>query len=203
MELKKYRVLCWQPADARIEDPVFIDIAPENGVIHNMMFYSRLKLYRGTNPNKNIKNIAGSIYLSVSGEKEPEVTFTQSSPDMQRRLLPQILNTYKKMHEAGKETTINSMISVWEAEMMSDEFMSSDAKAEAKAFEHRTQKRRNLFSLKHPVKTFQEERIQEEKIEFISSLNRRRSAMEHRASQDSEINPIERMRQRMRQYDGD
>ncbi|MBR1756565.1 MAG: hypothetical protein IJ738_03235 [Alphaproteobacteria bacterium] len=206
MEAKKYRVMCWQPANFGFQDPFFVDIAPENGVIHNMMFYSRLKLYRGNDPTKNIRNIANSIYLAAIDDQEPDISFPQATPDMQKRLLPIILDTFNKMRAEGKETTLTTILSAWETEKMAEEFLPASAKKDADAFERRERQKRSMFAAKHlPLhpQTPQEEQILQQKEEFISSARHHQTALERRAFQDAELNPIERMKAKMRQYDGD
>jgi hypothetical protein len=203
MEEKKYRVMCWQPANFGFQDPFFVDIAPENGVIHNMMFYSRLKIYRGSNPHKNIKNIGGSIYISVIENQEPNVVFQQADEFDRKRLLPQILQTYYQMRADNKETTLSAIISAWEAEKMAEEFLPPWAKKDKIDFEQRERRKRHEFMQKHSPQTPQEEQIIHEEKEFISSVRHHQEAMEHRAAQDAAIDPIERMKAKMRQYDGD
>jgi hypothetical protein len=206
MEAKKYRVMCWQPSTSDFEDEIYADIAPENGVAHNMMFYSRLRLYRGNDPTKNICNIANSIYLSVIDNQEPDISFPQATPDMQKRLLPIILDTFNKMRAEGKETTLTTILSAWETEKMAEEFLPASAKKDADAFERRERQKRSMFAAKHlPLhpQTLQEEQILREEEEFISSARHHQEAIKHRAAQDAELNPIERMKAKMRQYDGD
>ena len=96
MMIKKeeYRVICWQPATSSLDDQIFADIVPANGVIHDMIFYTRLKLMRGNESAMTIRDIAKSIYLNVIGNNEPEITFAQSTIVSKEQLRSVILKTY-------------------------------------------------------------------------------------------------------------
>ena len=59
MEVKKYKVVCSQP---KFSDEIYIDIAPDNGVIHDQIFFSRMLLHRQVN-NHPLSRLFGSIYL--------------------------------------------------------------------------------------------------------------------------------------------
>lgn len=204
MEAKKYRVICWQPSTSRIDDEIFVDIAPENGVIHNMMFYSRLKLYRGNDPKKNIIDRAKSVYLCVKDEKkEPEIVFEQMTDVSHERLIPLIIDAYKKMREDGRESTLSNILSAWETERMAEEFNSLSAKKDAEAYEKREKARRMRFAEKHNPQTPQEERRYQNEEEFSAAIMRRQIAMQNQAQRDAAQDPISRMKEKMRQYEGD
>ena len=67
MEKKEYRVVC---SEERWTNKIFIDIAPANGVIHDMIYAAR----KAKNPN--VSNLAGSVYLSHVDGMEPEIEFS-------------------------------------------------------------------------------------------------------------------------------
>lgn len=116
MSRKQYRVLC---SKEPFKDNIVVDIAPAGGVTHEMILASRKK------QNDKLENYAGSIYLMDIDGKEFEITFgsfkfpaANNNPNAKRselyryyeklynRLSPLILETYKKMKEAGKEATL-------------------------------------------------------------------------------------------------
>lgn len=117
MSRKQYRVIC---SKERFKDEVIIDIAPADGVIHDMIFASRQK------ENPKLENYAGSIYLTDIEGQEPEITFgkfkfsaqqdnvsTRKSPmymyyeSLAKELTPKIMQTFNKMKAAGKEATLD------------------------------------------------------------------------------------------------
>ena len=137
MEIKKYKVVCSKP---RFSDTIFIDIAPDSGVIHDQIFFSRIQLYKqpGAQP---LDHLYGSIYLQdINGEVSvefPEPQARKNSPDYAGiikeydKLRPQIINRYREMCEIGQDSTlfiygINDMFE-----------LSAEKNAEAKAFERR------------------------------------------------------------------
>ena len=212
MSIKQYRVICWQPSTSRLEDEIFVDIAPRFTVIHNMMFYSRLKLFRGNDPHKNIVSLAGSVYLNDIDGKNIDIDFSQRTDVARERLIPLILDAYHKMCAEGKETTLSAIIGAAEAEQMADEFRSESAKRDAEIFEKRERARRQIFALKHSPKdsqtshfpqTPQEERILQNNKELIDSVSRKQNAMIERANRDAKQDPIARMKEKMKQYSGD
>ncbi len=203
MNVKKYRVLCWQPSDSRIEDEVFVDIAPEDGVIHNMIFYSRMKLFRVSYPDKKIVNRAGSVFLSVVDDNEPEIVFEQATDISKDRLIPLILKTFKKMKEQNTESTLGFTISAWEAEKMAEEFLSQDYKDDVERFTEKERRHRSAFVEKHYPQSIQEEQILNKENDFAQVFARREIAMSEQAARDAIQNPIERMKEKMQRYSGD
>lgn len=202
MDVKKYRVICWQPQGAR-DDKVYVDIAPEDGVIHDMMFYSRLRLYRATNPNKMINDVAKSVYLSVAPGKEPEIEFSQR-PYLPEDVLKQvILQTYRDMKESGRESTLANIMSAYQTEAYKDEV--HGVSADERDFMRRQAKKRALIEKKteYYAQTPQQQREKEESQSFKRVMERRKMTMNYREQQDKEMDPIERMRQRMQRFSGD
>ncbi len=204
MSIKQYRVICWQPSTSSVEDEIFVDIAPRFEVTHNMMFYSRLKLFRGNDNNKKIVSLAGSVYLNdIEPKHDIDIVFSQITDVPQRRLIPIILDAYKKMRSEGKETTLQETVSAWQAEQMSEEFRSDKAKQDAEIFERRERERRQKFADKHLSQTPKEETEQQHEEEFSGLSARKRNAMIDRARRDAIQDPISRMKAKMKQFSGD
>ena len=191
-------------ADSRIEDEVFIDIAPENGVIHQMMFYSRLKLLREENPKKTIINRAGSVHLSVN-EKTDElnIEFKQHTDIPQEKLIPLIVSAYKQMRSQGMESTLPAIISNCDAEKMAEEFICESAKKDIETFEKKERERRLRFAQKHSAQTPQEERLQQNIEESFIKSEHRETAIINRAKLDAKQDPVARMKEKMSRYSGD
>lgn len=116
MSRKQYRVICCKEP---FKDDIIVDIAPAGGVTHEMILASRKK------QNDKLENYAGSIYLMDIDGKDFEITFgsfkfpsSNNNPNAKKtelyryyerlydKLSPLILETYKKMKEAGKEATL-------------------------------------------------------------------------------------------------
>lgn len=117
MSRKQYRVIC---SKERFKDDVIIDIAPADGVIHEVIFASRKK------ENPKLENYGGPIYLTDIDGQKPEITFgdfklseqlvnapARKSPmymyyeSLARELTPKIVETFNKMKAAGKEATLD------------------------------------------------------------------------------------------------
>ena len=137
MEIKRYKVVCSQP---RLSDEIYIDIAPDGGIIHDQIFFSRIQLNKQLN-NQPLSRLFGSIYLQDSnGDISVEFPKPQARKDspiyqgVMRQysfLEPQIAETYRKMKQAGMESTLF----VYGVNEMFE--MSAEKNAEAEAFERR------------------------------------------------------------------
>lgn len=135
--VKKFKVVCSQP---KFSDDVYIDIAPDSGVIHDQIFFSRIQLHKQTS-GQPLSRLFGSIYLyDDNGDISVEFPKPQSRKDspiyqgVMRQysfLEPQIVDTYRKMLQAGMESTLF----VYGVNEMFE--MSAEKNAEAEAFERR------------------------------------------------------------------
>lgn len=120
MSRKQYRVIC---SKERFKDDLIIDIAPADGIIHDMIMASRKR------ENPKLENYAGSIYLTDIEGQEPEITFgkfkfsaqqnnapVRKSPmymyyeSLAKELTPKIIQTFNKMKAAGKKATLDISI---------------------------------------------------------------------------------------------
>lgn len=112
MDIKKYRVVCTKP---EMSDDIYIDIAPDSGVIHDQIFFSRLQLNRQTG-GQPMHRLYGSIYLEDNnGELSvdfPPIQAKEGTPDYDKKqkefaaLKPRIIECYQNMREAGMESTL-------------------------------------------------------------------------------------------------
>ena len=198
-EQKKYRILCNKE---RFTDNVFVDIAPENGVTHDMMFYSRLQLYRMT--SSQILEDCGtrSIYMTVTDGQEPEIDFSYSDPGVKKplehqsymkmcdRLRPMILKTYEKMIAAGRQSTLDHIMSPIEVENYKDTLTGNKATrgAQTQTTEY--------------ARTPQEEECLRISSEFAQQQKRREACTAMHATLSKGLSPVELMRKRMSR-DGD
>lgn len=122
-ETKKYRVLCNKN---KATGTVFVDIAPEDNVIHNMIRYSRMRL---TSSHQLEDCGTGSVYMTVVDGREPEIDFSHSDPgvdkpaehqayvEMCEKLRPLILKTYQRMIDSGRQSTLYYMMNPTEASL--------------------------------------------------------------------------------------
>ena len=216
MEKKEYRVICWQPSSSSLSDEIFADIVPADGVIHNMIFYSRLQIFRGNQPNLMIRDIAKSIYLNVINEGEPKIVFAQETAVSQERLRTIILQTYKKMKEAGQNSTLPYVLSAPETERYADKIKEQQQEkdkqqqkllgqkvkeTDEEIFMRREREKRGIFAQKHQAhlnypQTPQEERMQQNQENFIQSCKRHQIAQAMHEIIDAKTNPITRLKQK-------
>lgn len=195
MEIKKYRVVCSQP---KFSDDIYIDIAPDDGIIHDQIFFSRIMLHKQIN-NQPLSRLYGSIYLNDNnGEIEvefPKLKVRKNAPDYeaaQKRMAGlgvKIIERYRKMKDEGQESTLY----VYGIDQMFE--MSESKNAEADAFERKRRakmrkveiKTASEYRKKHAEQlfphSFQEERIQMEKEKFNASRERRIEGERKRASE--------------------
>lgn len=161
MDAKKYKVVCSQP---RFSDKIYIDIAPENGVIHDQIFFSRIQLHRQTD-NTPLERLYGSIYLQdVNGEITVEFPTPQArknSPEyegIQRRyaeLKVKIVDRYNKMIAAGQESTLNVV-------GVNQMFELSEFKnVEAAAFERRRREKMKKLGILSEDSSYKEKHAEE------------------------------------------
>ncbi|MBQ8481686.1 MAG: hypothetical protein IJ532_04050 [Alphaproteobacteria bacterium] len=190
MEVKKYRVVCSQP---KFSDEIYIDIAPDSGIIHDQIFFSRIQLHKQID-NQPLSRLYGSIYLqdcngNISVEF-PKPQARKDTPDyegiMKRyaELEPKIIERYEAMKKFGEESTLF----VYGIDRMFE--MSEDKIAEGDAFE----KKRRAKMKEVEVKTYkqkhaeqllphnsQEERMLREKENFLAVRERRIEGEKKRA----------------------
>lgn len=169
MDIKKYRVVCTRP---EMSDDIYIDIAPDSGVIHDQIFSSRQQLHQQSGGQQRLEKLYGSIYLEDNNgeisidfppiEAEKGTAAYQKQLEEYELLEPKIVRRYKKMRAAGRDTTlfihdIGSML------------LNLDSKEEKSDF---------------PMvpKNLQEERIAQQKAEFTAIRERRLMSERKRAS---------------------
>lgn len=195
MELKKYKVVCSQP---KFSDEIYIDIAPDSGVIHDQIFFSRIQLHKQID-NKPLSRLYGSIYLQdCNGEitvSFPTPQARKNTPDyegIKRRyaqLEQKIIERYKNMRQDGRETTLF----LYSVNQMFE--MSEDKIAEGDAFERRRREKMKSVSVKTSPdylqkhaeqlspQSYQEERMIQEKAKFVAIRERRIKGEQKRASE--------------------
>lgn len=216
MKKKEYRVICWQPSSSSLNDEIYADIVPAEGVIHDMIFYSRLQIFRGNQPNLMIRDVAKSIYLNVINEDEPEIVFAQETEVSHERLRQIILQTYKKMKEAGKNSTLPYVLSAPETEIYADQIKEQQQEknkqqqkllgreikeTDEEIFMRREREKRGIFARKHQShlnypQTPQEEQMMQNQENFIQSCKRRKIAQAMHEIIDAKTNPITRLKQK-------
>ena len=205
MDIKKYRVVCSQP---QMSDEIYIDIAPDNGVIHDQIFFSRLQLHRQEG-GQLLNRVCGSIYLQDNnGEilvEFPPIEAKEGSPDYEKQqqkkydmLEPLIRERYQSMRDSGMESTLF----VCGIEQMFEKTLTNLSK-EAVELQNKAEKNAgSVFFRKHSHQIYpqtpQEERILKQKEEFISVRVRRITGEQKRAS---DIVPAWRRFQK--EYSGD
>jgi len=197
MAVKKFKVVCTQE---KFSDKIYIDIAPDRGVIHDQIFFSRIQLQRRTG-GKQLERLYGSIYLQDADGKItvdfPSPQVRKNSPDYNgvmrqyAKLESKIIRSYQEMIAAKQETTLFIY-------GVSDMFeMSAEKNAEAEAFEKkRKEKMQRIteqttalpsYRQKHREdifpQTLQEEQRAEAKAEFTKVRNRRLAVEQKRAQE--------------------
>lgn len=211
--MEKYRVVCSKP---RFSDNIYVDIAPENGTTHEQIFFSREQLHKKIS-SEQLDLMAGSIYLqddrgninidlplpNVSKKRYLEYEAVMRLHDKLRK---EIIMAYQTMRKAGKDTTL---------EVYSANMMMAIRNAEDEAVDEYNKRRQRTISYieKHKGKIVanqsdypqnpQQEYNQQQTANFLKLKQRRTVSINHRASQDSEINPIMRMKIKQLQYSGD
>lgn len=145
---KKYRVIC---SKERFKDDIIVDIAPAQGVIHDMILTSRKK------ENTKLEDYAGSIYLTDIEGQEPEIVFgtfkaktdnvpVRKSPmylyyeSLAKELTPKIVQTFKKMKAAGKESTLDVSMMDYLASKQKDDEVKTLKDEELKEYAERRRK---------------------------------------------------------------
>ncbi len=211
--MEKYRVVCSKP---RFSDNIYVDIAPENGTTHEQIFFSREQLHKKIS-SEQLDLMVGSIYLqddrgninidlpppNVSKKRYLEYEAVMRLHDKLRK---EIIMAYQTMRKAGKDTTL---------EVYSANMMMAIRNAEDEAVDEYNKRRQKTISYveKHKGKIVanqsdypqnpQQEYNQQQTANFLKLKQRRMISINHRASQDSEINPIMRMKIKQLQYFGD
>jgi hypothetical protein len=204
MNIKHYRVVCWQPLSSKIDDEVFVDIAPAARVIHDVVFYSRLKVLREENPQNDIVDRAGSVYImDIDDQKEIDIIFDQDPEISRERLIPIIWKTYKRMRSKGEETTLPRILSMRETEKMAAEHRANKAENKAENSDEKEIENIQKFKQKHVARTPQEEQMLLNKEKSAVAAMRKKNALIDRANRDAQQNPILRMKEKMKQYSGD
>lgn len=204
MDIKKYRVVCSQP---QMSDEIYIDIAPENGVIHDQIFFSRLQLHRQEN-GQPLHKLCSPIYLQDNnGEilvEFPPIDAQVNTPDYEKQqqkyntLEPKIIERYRNMRDSGKESTLF----IYGIDQMAAKQLDRSAQKTADVSVGAENNADNEFIRKHSHQIYpqtpQEERILKQKEEFISVRVRRITGEQKRAS---DIVPAWRRFQK--EYSGD
>lgn len=212
MEIKKYKVVCSQP---QFSDDIYIDIAPSHGIIHDQILFSRIQLHRQTD-SQPLARLFGSIYLEDdNGSIKVEFPKPQSRKDsplynavMKQYIYlePQIIETYRKMRQAGEESTlfiygVNQMFET-----------SSARNAEAEAFERRRERKMreiaektapaSSYKQKHAAQIYpqtpQEEERQKREQQFSAARDRRIAGEQKRAQE-----PLAAWQRFQKEYSGD
>ncbi len=211
MEKKNYKVVC---SKLRFGNEVFVDIAPQGGVIHDQIFFSRAQLCKAYS-NQPLERLANSIYLQAweeDGQIErlkidfPQVISEKLDKYEHERMLqlyaelePQITAAYYEMRAGGRESTlfvygVAEMNALQEAERRQN---GSDADGDA--FERREKRRRAQFAVKHTSpQTPQEEKLLKMAAAYVSECERRMCGEEKRAQET-----LPAWLRHQRQYDGD
>ena len=215
MEVKKYKVVCSQP---KFSDEIYIDIAPDKGIIHDQIFFSRIQLHRETS-QQPLARLFGSIYLqeinndiSVEFPKPPA---RKDSPEyfsilkQQKELEPQIIERYRKMRQSGRESTLF----VCSVNQMFE--LSEEKNAEADAFERKRRAKMQFiaeqtetptdYKQKHaaqlmsqePQTPQEEQRVRQ--AQKFAAARERRLVVEQKRAQD----PLAAWQRFQKEYSGD
>ena len=146
MEVKKYRVVCSQP---KFSDKIYIDIAPDSGIIHDQIFFSRIQLHKQVD-NHPLYRLYGSIYLQdCNGDisvEFPKPQARKNTPDYEgiikryTELETKIVERYQEMKKTGEESTLF----VYSINQMFE--MSEDKISEGDAFECKRRKKMQAIS---------------------------------------------------------
>ena len=148
MEIKKYKVVCSQP---KFSDDIYIDIAPDGGIIHDQIYFSRIMLHRQIS-NQPLCRLYGSIYLQDNNGdisvEFPKPQAPKGSP-MYRGIMnqysfleAQIKESYRKMRQTDSESTL----AVCSVNQMFE--LSERKNAEAEAFAKRRRERMQMIAEK-------------------------------------------------------
>ena len=230
-EKREYRVVCSKICHS---DNIFIDIAATDelhlGVTHEMLFYSRRRLC-----NVPIEDYGvGSVFIVENGQDEPYVDFSQgfhapagtleykSYERLCACLQPQILETFKKMRQEDKTSTIANIMSIPEVEAYKDILNTQNRRigkngqpilSDAEAFVLREKRKRQQFAEKHRdllvphnndyAQSFGEENRQHILENQAEISQRRLNQMQDRANLESGADVIEIMRRKLYAHDGD
>ncbi len=195
MEVKKYRVVCSQP---KFSDEIYIDIAPDSGIIHDQIFFSRIQLHKQVD-NHPLSRLYGSIYLQdCNGDisvEFPKPQARKNTPDYEgiikryTELEPKIIERYEAMKKSGEESTLF----VYGIDQMFE--MSEDKISEGDAFERKRREKMQAISHRTPSEyrqkhagqlspsSYQEERILLEKEKFAAIRERRIEGEQKRATE--------------------
>lgn len=193
MDVKKYRVVCSQ---AQFSEEVYIDIAPDNGVIHDQIFFSRIQLHKQID-NQPLSRLYGSIYLNDNNGnitvEFPAPQAKKDSPDYEAikkqydALEPKIVRRYQQMVASGQETTlfvysINQMFELSESKNAEVESFARKRRAKMREVEEKTSKysEKHALELKHefPQTLQEEQRLRQEKL--FEDAKERRIYSEHK-----------------------
>lgn len=215
MEIKKYKVVCSQP---KFSDEIYIDIAPDSGIIHDQIFYSRNLLHRQTS-HQPLSRLYGSIYLQDNNGKIsvefPAPQARKGSPDYDgimkqyAELEPKIVARYQEMINSGQETTlfvcsVSQMFEPSELNNTEADAFEQKRRAKMRQIEELTAKSTS-YKQKHEAQTapkapqtLQEEEHQQQIAEFTGIRRRRIAGEQKRAS-----TPLAAWQRFQKQYSGD
>ena len=198
MEIKKYKVVCSQP---KFSDEIYIDIAPDHGIIHDQILFSRIILHRQIS-NEPLSRLYGSIYLtdnngdiSVEFPKPQSRKGTPIYEGLMRQysfFFLQIVESYRKMRQAGSESTllvcsIDQMFELSERKNAEADAFERKRREKMRMIEEKTQKHDD-YKQKHahqlwPQTPQEEERMKME--EQLSASQRRRIAGEQKRATET------------------
>ena len=197
MEIKKYKVVCSQP---KFSDDIYIDIAPDHGIIHDQIFFSRIMLHKQIS-SQPLSRLYGSIYLqdnngdiSVEFPKPQSRKGTPIYEGVMRQysfLEPQIIDTYRKMLQTNSESTllvcsIDQMFELSERKNAEAEAFERKRREKMRMIEEKTQKPAD-YKQKHAEQIYpqtpQEEHRMEMERQFSAAKERRIVAEQKRAAQ--------------------
>lgn len=190
MKKHEYRVIC---TTEKFADKIYVDIAPSDGVTHDMLFCSRKQLHEQAFGKELEDCGTHSVYLTVIANNEPEIDFSQGTDYPKgsleylshlkfcERLRPQILKTYHQMKAEGKESTIEYIMS----------------SVEAANYKYGLYKNYKSEYAQTPEAEKTRKRIEQyNERQLVSAMKNERYAQQH-------IDSIELMRRKMSRYSGD
>ena len=180
---KEYKVVC---SKTKAGDIMYIDIAPSSGNVHDQIFFSRIQIHKNIS-NQPIHRVYGSIYIQDNDgvinilfpkEMPSEQIETQKKYNINEiHLSAKIMQQYKKMRAAGKESTlfVYDIDSMFENNISAEEAKKADSTGGY------------LYKNKHKAKlepqTLQEEELANAQMKNIRAQERRVAVEQKRATE--------------------
>lgn len=212
MEIKKYKVVCSQP---KFSDEIYIDIAPDKGIIHDQIYFSRIQLHREIS-QQPLSRLYGSIYLQDdNGEVSvefPKPQARKNSPEYDgiirqySKLEPKIIARYRQMRENDNESTlpvcsVNQMFELSESKNAEADAFERRRRAKMQFIEEQTGKTTD-YKQKHvtqitPQTPQEEQRMRQ--AEKFAAARERRVVVEQKRAQE----PLAAWQRFQKQYSGD